>query len=473
VGVQMQRVWSLVQVAPLFVSLMGITTVSGLLSVPHALVDRLESAALEPADTAIAAEPTLQFSKVDSSIIAEIVKKQPETDAVVLQSWTDDAAKYEWQISNRVVLNATPQTVEVETSQVDADAAVVSHPVSSPSESALEQLTSALEDFSQAQLTPSTASVVIEDAAITAASSGTQVQFTPIALSELEQMTHEDWQIAPRQIAQTEPPPESDTPEAAPDVEESSSSPRWRFSFTPYAFAPVNVSGSATVRNFTADLDLGLGDILEKLDFALAGRLEAWRGNLGFIFDGAYFHLEQDISTSLSVPNCLCNIFPSEIDTKVNVKYGQFDLGVGYRLGANVSNAATEFDMGPMVFDTIIGMRIYTFQQEINISTNVGTDRNLDSSTTLVQPLVSGRIRWNASPNFAGWVRGDLAGFGIGGTLLAASFTGGIDWMFSGNTSLQLAYRLSSLQYNTDVRGQELGLSLLQHGPYIGVVFRF
>ncbi|GAB4373445.1 MAG: hypothetical protein Kow00121_16710 [Elainellaceae cyanobacterium] len=440
---------------------------------PDVPVDWLNPVAFETTGAAIAAEPTLQFSTIDSSIATEIVEKQPETNAVALQFWTDDAAQYEWQISNRVVLHAAPQTVEDETSQVDADAAVISHPVSSLSESESEQPTSTLEDLSQAQFTPSTASVVIEDSIIPAASSETQVQFISITLSELEQMTHEHWQIAPLQIAQTEPLPESDTPQTVPEAEESSPSPRWRFSFMPYAFVPLSVSGSATVRNFTADLDLGLSDILDPLNFALAGRAEAWRGNLGLIFDGAYFNLGQDISTSLSVPNCLCNIFPSEIDTEVNVKYGQFDLGVGYRLGANVSNAATEFDMGPLVVDAIIGMRIYTFQQEIDISTNVGTDRNLESSTTLIQPLVSGRFRWNASRNFAGWVRGDFAGFGIGGTLFAASVTGGIDWMFSGNTSLQLAYRFSSLRYNTDVRGQDLGLNLVLHGPYMGVVFRF
>lgn len=56
---------------------------------------------------------------------------------------------------------------------------------------------------------------------------------------------------------------------------------------------------------------------------------------------------------------------------------------------------------------------------------------------------------------------------------MAASVTGGLDWMFSGNTSLLLAYRLSSLQYTTDVQGEEFELNLLMQGPYMGIVFRF
>ncbi|HEY9664991.1 MAG TPA: hypothetical protein V6C65_41655, partial [Allocoleopsis sp.] len=213
--------------------------------------------------------------------------------------------------------------------------------------------------------------------------------------------------------------------------------------------------------------------ILNPLNFAAAGRVEAWRGNLGLIFDGSYFSMEQDSSRDLSIPNCLCGIFPSRIDTEVNVQYGQFDLGVGYRMAANVSNAATEFELGPLVFDVIVGMRIYTIHQEINLSTNLGTSRDLERSNTLIQPLVSGRLRWNLSPRLAGWARADIAGFGIGGTLMAASVTGGIDWMFSGNTSLLLGYRLSSLAYSTDVRGEPFDLQMLMQGPYLGIVFRF
>jgi hypothetical protein len=242
---------------------------------------------------------------------------------------------------------------------------------------------------------------------------------------------------------------------------------------TPYAFVPVSVDGSVTVRDFTADINLGLDDVLSPLNFAAAARLEGWRGNLGFIFDGSYFNLGQDNSKSLSIPDCLCDIFPSKIDTEVNVQYGQFDLGVGYRMAENASTATNEFELGPIAFDAIVGMRIYALDQEINLSTNLGTERNRQQSNTLIQPLVSGRLRWNLTPKLAGWVRGDIAGFGIGGTLMAASVTGGLDWMFSGDTSLLLGYRLSSLQYNTEVQGENFDLNLLFQGPYMGIVFRF
>ncbi|QYO67890.1 hypothetical protein [Leptolyngbya sp. 7M] len=67
----------------------------------------------------------------------------------------------------------------------------------------------------------------------------------------------------------------------------------------------------------------------------------------------------------------------------------------GYRVAANSTNAATEFELGPLVFDAIVGMRIYAIRQEINVSTNIGTDRNLERNNTVVTPMVSSRLRWN------------------------------------------------------------------------------
>lgn len=259
------------------------------------------------------------------------------------------------------------------------------------------------------------------------------------------------------------------------DVQEVA--PRWRFSLTPYVFVPFLIDGRVGIGDVTVDFTQEREDVAEtiesNLNFAAAARVEAWRGHLGLIFDGAYVNLGTDNSASIAVPNCLCNIFPSEIETEVTTEYGQFDLGVGYRFAENASTAATEFELGPITFDAIAGIRIYAISATIDINTNVGTDRTLDASKTIVAPLLSGQFRWNVSPNFAGWLKTDLAGLGIGGTLMAFSVTGGIDWMFSGNTSLLVAYRFSNLNYSTDVGGRDFELDVLFHGPYVGVTFRF
>ncbi len=259
---------------------------------------------------------------------------------------------------------------------------------------------------------------------------------------------------------------------------EPSPSLRWRFTVEPYIFIPLDVEGDVTIGDFTTDIDRNsslpefVDTARDTLNFGFLGRFEAWRGNLGLILDTSYINVERNNTRS---PDILDGeILPSEIDTAITVRYGQFDLGGGYRFaGGNPAEAATEFDLGPVVFDVIAGMRIYTSSQKIEISNNLGRDRELDNSTTFVTPLLSSRLRWNLSRKVALGARGDVAGFGVSGLDLAWSVTGGVDWMFSGNTSVLLGYRVSSIDYTREVRDEDLGLDLLLHGPYLGVLFRF
>jgi hypothetical protein len=59
----------------------------------------------------------------------------------------------------------------------------------------------------------------------------------------------------------------------------------------------------------------------------------------------------------------------------------------------------------------------------------------------VVSPLLGGRLRLNVNPKLALVTTGSVAGFGISG-LSKWNVMSGIDWMFSGNTSLGLGYRL-------------------------------
>ena len=77
-------------------------------------------------------------------------------------------------------------------------------------------------------------------------------------------------------------------PFVPPSLEDS----EWRFSFSPYVFLPVSVTGDSTIAGQTASLDLDTSDLLDLLSFALAGRLEVWKGDFGVILDGNYIKLE-------------------------------------------------------------------------------------------------------------------------------------------------------------------------------------
>lgn len=57
---------------------------------------------------------------------------------------------------------------------------------------------------------------------------------------------------------------------------------------------PVSTTGTSTVAGRSADPDLDLGEIVETLNFAASGGVEAWRGDFGVMLDGYYASIGDD-----------------------------------------------------------------------------------------------------------------------------------------------------------------------------------
>jgi hypothetical protein len=252
----------------------------------------------------------------------------------------------------------------------------------------------------------------------------------------------------------------------------------WRFVLEPYLYLPLATNGDVTVRNVEVPFDFGLGDILESLTFAFYGRFEAWKGPWAFIFDGYYFNTVESESRSIPTSVLPPGLLPPQI-TQVSVgataetAFFKLDFAGAYRFGdGNLANAfstaETEFDLGPFVFDAIAGLRLYSFSNDIELTSNIGVGREFGSSNTFVEPMIGGRARWNFSDHLAAIVAANVSGFGIGTDISVEGYAG-IDWLFSGNTSLTAMYRLTYIDYT---QGSS-GFNLFQHGPAIGVKFRF
>ncbi len=294
--------------------------------------------------------------------------------------------------------------------------------------------------------------------------------------------TDESADFITEQTADPSPEPTAEPTDALTDPDAdappASTSPRWQFSFEPYGLVPIGVNGDVTARGRTADVSVDLGDILESLDMAFFGRFEGWRGPVGFIFDTSYSSVSANSEVSLPLRNENRQL---DIDTDVQAQFTRFDFGAGYRFGIKNPQAETEFGLGPVLIDVIAGLRVQNLQQELDLDADLNLRRNLDiqrdfekrKTTTVVEPLLSSRIRWNLSEKLAAGLRGDISGFGIDGLTLTWAVQGGIDWMFSGNTSLLLGYRVGQLKYSTGSGDDEFGADLVSHGPYLGMRFRF
>jgi hypothetical protein len=311
--------------------------------------------------------------------------------------------------------------------------------------------------------------------------------------AELTPLPRSGWEVSQTPvipIAASEPLANSSSanePETTP-----SQSNRWHFLFQPYLYLPVTIYGNATFdnsefrRTFTRDRDIAIDadqirtKIKDNLNFAFFGDLQAWTPNyrVGLLADVNYLSASsQDTFTRPVLRPGLANFIPSELEADVDSHLWFVNLAAAYRFydrsKINPEGVSTEFDLGTFVFDIIGGLNIASVHADLDLSTNLGGRAEFDGGTTVVSPTLGGRLRVNASPKLAWVTAGSVAGFGIGG-LTQWSVRSGLDWMFSGNTSLGLGYRFGYVSYNKDFdRDRDFGVSLNQNGPYLSLGFRF
>jgi len=268
------------------------------------------------------------------------------------------------------------------------------------------------------------------------------------------------------------------SPEVISQTTDSSAAPEipWRFVLEPYVYLPFETSGDLTINNIEVPFDYDLGEVLESLTFAAYGRFEAWKGPWAFVFDGYYFNTVESDSVVVNTPPQLQGQLPNQvtIDSTAETAYIKLDFAGAYRFGdgdlaAALPTADTEFDLGPFIFDALAGVRLYFFDNNINLTSDIGQEIDFSKSETFIEPMIGGRARWNLSDHLAVLAAANISGFGIGDLTFSLESYAGIDWMFSGNTSMTAGYRFTYIDYERD----DSGLNFFQHGPTLGVKFRF
>ncbi|PSN77770.1 hypothetical protein C8B47_20355 [filamentous cyanobacterium CCP4] len=295
-------------------------------------------------------------------------------------------------------------------------------------------------------------------------------------------------------MLQTPPAPPANIAQTTPNQPPSE---QWHFLVVPYVYVPFNISGSATFKGTEEFRNNFLGDptdpsrdpsrdfeftpteiraaLQNSLNFAFFSGLEAWTPNynVGILANLDYLSLSsgETLTREVRRPG-FANFIPTELNASLNTQLWRGDLAASYRFydaaRANPEGLNTEFDLGPFVFDVLGGLSLVQVNAQLGLSTNLGGSGQFSSTRTLVSPLIGGRFRWNASPKLAVLLSGTVSGFGLGG-LTQYGVQGGVDWMFSGDTTLGAGYRFSFLDYSSS----QLDLDVNQNGPYLNVGFRF
>lgn len=323
-----------------------------------------------------------------------------------------------------------------------------------------------------------------------------------------------------------------ETPTESPDAPESTTTAnKWHFLFQPYIYLPLSMYGDATVKGFSTEFATGASTIFSTVrntfEFGFLGRLEGWTPNYhwGFLLNGDYVELGRQNSFTRPNPTRfldlainriadriearvdsvlrqqiadylkgkldgriqaqiearlgakLAKIIPSSFESDVQVQAWNVDLAGAYRFynpsQVNPKGVATEFDLGPYLIDLMAGIRLAGVSSDLDVSTNLGGEGDFSRSVTTVKPLLGTRFRYNLSPRLAAVLAGSIAGFDIGNLGLNWEIMGGLDWMFSGNTSVGLGYRFAYLKYKSGSGSDAFEVSVSNNGPYLTFTFRF
>jgi hypothetical protein len=233
----------------------------------------------------------------------------------------------------------------------------------------------------------------------------------------------------------------------------------WRYSLGLYAFMPVSTTGTSTINGISVPVDLNLRDVLDLLDFALAGRFEAWKGNLGLIVDANYVSLGADGP----LPNTPTDTF------SVKVRQKWLALMAAYRVADGTYGANNQ----RFTFDIQGGARLNSLRQTLNVKASTGALSTAGGDETWVEAVIGARGMWRLNDKWTTIASIDLGGFGAGGNKLQVGAKLGFDVQPWDNTSIEFGYQYFSMDFSTTLSNGVMAYDVIEHGPYIGVKFLF
>lgn len=240
---------------------------------------------------------------------------------------------------------------------------------------------------------------------------------------------------------------------------------QWNIEFTPYFWA-AEIKGDATLRGRTGPVEVGFSDLLDNLDIAFMGRLEAWKGEWGLFLDGLYM----DLGAEFTTPRGLVS---ADMDVKMTI----LEFGLGYHLWeTQVGKEGSQ----KLSFDLLGGGRYINLEGELDVRTNgplsdiIAVGRTFRGRQEWVDPIIGGRLKWGINEKLAAAVRFDFGGFNIGnGSNLTWNLVAGIDYKLKENMSLKAGYRILDIDYDSGSGNKEFGIDAQFRGPIFGLTIKF
>jgi hypothetical protein len=255
------------------------------------------------------------------------------------------------------------------------------------------------------------------------------------------------------------------TTEGPSAAQQAPASQPWAGSVELYGFGPLRTTGDTTVRGFTAESDVTLGEALPLFEFGYALRGSIEHDRLGMLTDLSYVRLGAEKIRTIDTPG------PGGFSGRgeMTTVQGLYDVALRYRFGDRETAVGR-----PGQFNVIPYAGIRIVQASLGVSADLNNGRLVKEGTldrTWVQPLLGTQAGVFLSPRVQLFARADVGGFGLSGSEdLSGNAQVGLGFAVGNSTQLRFSWRYFGVNYNnggtpdngfsSDQNGLEAGLKV-------------
>jgi hypothetical protein len=211
---------------------------------------------------------------------------------------------------------------------------------------------------------------------------------------------------------------------------------KWSFDASLYGLLP-GMSGDVTVKGIPADVDFGMDDVWDNLDFAMMGKVRVGYDRWALTTDVIYM-----------------NLGGSTKHLRVDLEQWVVEPTLSYRVCK--------------YFEPLAGVRYNNLSAEISGP----LDRNPNGTQDWWDPIVGANLNLPLGKGFSFNVRGDIGGFGVGSDLTWQAFPY-FGWQFAKWGSIQAGYRFLYMDYETGSGHSRFKYDILNQGPQVGITIHF
>jgi hypothetical protein len=243
----------------------------------------------------------------------------------------------------------------------------------------------------------------------------------------------------------------------------------WAATLELYGFAPIRTTGDTTVRGFTAETDLWLGDLIPLIQMTASARGSLEQGRFGLLADLRYNRIGDSLART--TPRGLLTGKAS-----VTNNLGIYDLALRYRLGARESAVAAPGSWSVIPYAGVrlvdVGLGVEA-ELRGNGPFGLRLQRQGDLNRTWAQALLGTQATVFLSPRLRAFGRADIGGFGLGGAQdLSGNAQLGLGYAVGNSTDLNLSWRYMGLAYDNGA-SRANGFASYQNGVEVGLKFFF